>query len=804
MFKALWIVITNGYIYGTIAIAYLFLVNFPGSYMPILSGPDVDGSWNYALNYLPYSSYLFGRDVVFTYGPLGFLIRPQNIGSNLAFGLAFQVAVHVLFTLALCYFLYRARHKLQVVLFVVLYLAVNMLAYGVLLEYNLSLTLGMLLCISFDSNRILKYGSLALSGLLAGLLFFTKFSAGIIALSMLCACAVIIIFTWRGRAWKMLIAAGGTYLVTVTVIAFACMHSADNIIQWLAYSLDIANGYGEAMSIEGSGLTLALGLSALVAYLVLVLVLWKQKAHCLYASLLFILPVILVFKHAFCRQDPCHELYIFALPAIVCIVILNEIGKKELFTCLAGFTIILALTAPMYQPKSLTMQQLSEVVREKNHNASLGTLLQDNYRLLRDSKAGFLEGQWGLTNIGHIIDFNALQSYLDEQSRASLEKDRLPEEMVSVIKSGYGTVGVIPWEICYCPANGLEWKPGFTLQSYLAYTSALDLRDAANYTGAAAPEFLIVEFATVDYRNTVLDTPAVWSKIISNYEVAYHDSAGRLLLKKKAQEGVETRRSMGSVAARADTWIDIPQTDNLLFAKVDMQLNLAGRLAKTFFRVPPVYIDLIYESGRTVSYKLVADTARNGLLINFLPNNTFELAGILNGVARDRVAKFLIRGNGAKYYDGEFAINWEESGYLQILRQPELRDILFSGVCWTGSIDMVNSSPRGPEGTVYSIEDGKDQAVILQGWMVDEKASKSAAGVFVSVDGKYDLPAKYGFNRNDVAKYYNIDDYKSSGFGAIIPTSLLGKGKHILTLKIVAADETGYYEFHEKINIEVK
>ena len=117
---------------------------------------------------------------------------------------------------------------------------------------------------------------------------------------------------------------------------------------------------------------------------------------------------------------------------------------------------------------------------------------------------------------------------------------------------------------------------------------------------------------------------------------------------------------------------------------------------------------------------------------------------------------------------------------------------------------MVNSSPRGPEGMVYSIENGKDQAVILQGWMVDEKASKSAAGVFVSVDGKYDLPAKYGFNRNDVAKYYNIDDYKSSGFGAIIPASLLGKGKHILTLIIMAADEKGYYEFHEKINIEVK
>jgi len=772
--------------------------------MAITSGGDVDGSWQYALNYLPHTAYLFGRDAVFTYGPLGFLFRPQNIGNNLAFGLAFQIAMHVLFILALCYFLYRARHKLQVILFVVLYLAVNLLSYGVLHEYNLSLTLAMLLCICFDSNRFLCYGSLSLSGLLAGLLLFTKFSVGIIALSMLFACAIIIIYSQRGKAWKRLIVMGGSYLLTVSIIAFASMKSAGNIFKWIIYSLDIANGYGEAMSIEGSNLTLVLGLLVVAAFLVLVLILWRQKANCLYAALILTLPALMTFKHAFCRQDIWHELFIFAIPAMVCVVILNAVGKKEIITCLAGFLVIFSLTAPMYQPKSLTAQQIYDLIRGNKSMAGVGTIVQDNIKMLSNSKAGYLEGRWGLSNINNIINFKALQRDLDEQGMASLAKDRLPAEMVSVIKSGYGALGVIPWEICYCPANGLEWKPGFTLQSYHANTSSLDLRDAANYTGEAAPEYILVEFGTIDYRNIVLDTPAVWLNILSNYEVAYQDNAGRLLLKKRIQEVADTRRSLGSVTARADTWIDVPQTNNLLFANVNMQLNLEGRLARTFFRVTPVYIDLIYESGRNASYRLVADTARNGLLINYLPNNTVELAGIFNGVAHDSVAKFKIRGSGTKYYDDEITVSWEESGRPQTLSQTNLQDMVYNGVSWMGSIDMVNSSPRGPQGTVYPIEEGKEQAVILQGWMVDEKANKSAGGIYVNVDGKFDVPALYGFNRNDVAKYYNLDNYKASGFNAIIPASSLGKGKHILTLKIVTADEKGYYEFHEKINVEVK
>lgn len=49
-------------------------------------GTGLDSSHVFASNFFPYTDLVYGRDVVFTFGPLGFLLNPQNIGNNLAVG----------------------------------------------------------------------------------------------------------------------------------------------------------------------------------------------------------------------------------------------------------------------------------------------------------------------------------------------------------------------------------------------------------------------------------------------------------------------------------------------------------------------------------------------------------------------------------------------------------------------------------------------------------------------------------------------------------------------------------------------
>jgi hypothetical protein len=50
------------------------------------------------------------------------------------------------------------------------------------------------------------------------------------------------------------------------------------------------------------------------------------------------------------------------------------------------------------------------------------------------------------------------------------------------------------------------------------------------------------------------------------------------------------------------------------------------------------------------------------------------------------------------------------------------------------------------------------------------------------------------FEREDVAKFYNNQEYTISGFANIINISSLSEGEHILTLRTIDTYCTGYYE----------
>src|SRR2546422_122138 len=64
-------------------LVYILVVTFPGSYRSI--GPGLDNGWRYGINFASaaHTHFKYGRDVNFTYGPLGYLLDPLNIGTNL-------------------------------------------------------------------------------------------------------------------------------------------------------------------------------------------------------------------------------------------------------------------------------------------------------------------------------------------------------------------------------------------------------------------------------------------------------------------------------------------------------------------------------------------------------------------------------------------------------------------------------------------------------------------------------------------------------------------------------------------------
>ena len=58
---------------------------------------SIDGSWILGLNLASANHLEFGRDVAWTYGPLGFVFYPMDVGTNLAPAVVGLVLLEFLF-----------------------------------------------------------------------------------------------------------------------------------------------------------------------------------------------------------------------------------------------------------------------------------------------------------------------------------------------------------------------------------------------------------------------------------------------------------------------------------------------------------------------------------------------------------------------------------------------------------------------------------------------------------------------------------------------------------------------------------
>jgi hypothetical protein len=117
------------------------------------------------------------------------------------------------------------------------------------------------------------------------------------------------------------------------------------------------------------------------------------------------------------------------------------------------------------------------------------------------------------------------------------------------------------------------------------------------------------------------------------------------------------------------------------------------------------------------------------------------------------------------------------------------------------SVDMVNDQ-LSPQNVVIEAKHG--DGIYIAGWAVDESAEKVAGGVFVELDEQLVIPALYGLDRPDVAAHFRNERYKSSGFSVFFAASALEKGRHTLSLKVIAADRRGYYDTGYKAILEIK
>ncbi len=166
----------------------------------------------------------------------------------------------------------------------------------------------------------------------------------------------------------------------------------------------------------------------------------------------------------------------------------------------------------------------------------------------------------------------------------------------------------------------------------------------------------------------------------------------------------------------------------------------------------------------------------------------------------------------AGYQDGgaEVISGLASAGATLIVEQGRYRAFTLSGVtAGPGVRERPRPTPagacEGPPLYVIDLVNGKQlrlgaevvvpvgEQLRITGWFVIPSTGRTAIALDVVLDGQT-FPAAYGFDRPDVAAYYNDPDYQRSGFRVRVPPDRLRAGTLSFQLRALAADRSCYVE----------
>ncbi len=188
-----------------------------------------------------------------------------------------------------------------------------------------------------------------------------------------------------------------------------------------------------------------------------------------------------------------------------------------------------------------------------------------------------------------------------------------------------GTVDVYTVRQSLAIANGFRWDPRPLGQSYTAYTPALAWMDAEHLLGARAPEGILFALEPIDHQLPTLADGPSWPILLTRYalywvavpsRVAGEIPVAYVTHKPDSQRFTVARTQLLVQTAELGQKVDLPPSTDVLFARIDLRPNAFGRAAEALFRVPVVYINLLFPGGRVERYRFVPGMGRAGFIIS--------------------------------------------------------------------------------------------------------------------------------------------------------------------------------------------
>ena len=701
---------------------------------PYFPGADLDSAWKFAVNVAVAQHKVFGRDLVFTFGPYAdvytgtyhpatdglAMVASTIVAAALAGGLIVLTQggwrwLAVLLAVCLSYF------QLRDPIFILLPLLFPAIA-----------------------TRQLKYERgpefvLVLLAAAMAILVLVKGTFGAASAVGLAGGGLILLV--RGR-WRVALIAAAAVPVTLVGAWMLAHQPLSALPGFFSGQSEIVDGYTDAMSLVGP--------------------VWQVAAYAAAAAM------VLLLNAAAFRRNGFGGLVLAGTAALLLLL-----AFKAGFVRQDGHVVIAAGSLALFASVLAFLHR--GVLPSLGLAAALVCALSIDYGAERiGPRAALLRVATVYEAAGHGL--------LDRLERGPGRKDAYAAAL-EALRASYplpplqGTVDIYSFGQSILLAHGLPWAPRPVLQSYSAYSPKLADANARHLESATAPDNVLLRLEPIDGRLPSLEDGPSWLPLLARYEVTAMLGQTALLHKMPGAPDQDLLgRRTGPEQHLLNEAVPIPPRTGPLWAWIDVTPTTWGRVASAAFKPPPLGITLTLGGGRTKTFRFVSGMGQAGFLLAPLVDDAAQLMAMeipgSHGWADSVPTSFTVTGDTA-YWNAGYSVTtapvtlpqWQ-GAQGRVFSAPTPAPVADNtdARCWldaANGVDVDHLKSFEPSGLVR-----------LTGWVYGATGygvePQSVYLTLRAADGATSaIPATLQYYRADVAAFFHQPQLSLIGFQAL-------------------------------------
>lgn len=521
-------------------------------------GWDIDSSWKQALNLAYKEKLIYGTEIMYTYGPLGFLTtRLADYVPKYP-----TIILNLFILVAGCHFTYLVISKLKNKILILIFLFSNILFDFSLFYVDAILIFFYSIFYAFLYLKEKKVIYNILPGILCGICLFIKLNTGIIAGFFLFSYSLFLIL-FKKESYAAIYSLGTFCLV----ISFFSLTLPIDLLEYVKNSASIIDGYNDAMSAMFGNIWLIPFFSILFCFTYLLCKgvpdFFKSKTN-LFLAFSFAIITYVIFKQSFVRADTHTRLfYSMVIPLFsLFYLFLNSIRFDLAFKSLIVPIFIISMVGFEHSTIYYAVRKL-------------------------------VKGPWELKSSTVPLI-------------SSEEACRLPSNIKD--KIGGSTVDVLGSAVSYIFYNNLKYKPRPVFQSYVAYNESLMNMNYERFIGNSGPEFLLYHFGSIDDRHPFWDEPKIYDAIFINYEIidTFRSNQNKLFLFSREPQKLYLKEEilMDTIIGWGNK-INIPDDIGHTYAKIWYEYSFINKILRFVFQPIIPHITLNYEDKSTSVHSMI-------------------------------------------------------------------------------------------------------------------------------------------------------------------------------------------------------